>query len=322
MEEALTETKRMIDLQLFHGKIYINPSFNKNYQKFYFLTNENINEYMQHIDFKQKDNALTVLSSGDHAFNLIHNGINKIDTFDINSLTEYYVFGFRVATILKYDYKDFETFMNKIIGNDENIISLEEISQLLYDLLPFMEEKYRKYWKEVIDYNYRQQKGILYPANLINMLTSSNGNYNRYKLNNNYLLTKEDYNILKNNLLKSNITFKNVDLFDLSSNFNCKYDFIFLSNIIDYLYLSYGENWDYNYLQQLIDNLKNLLKEDSLLALSYVFNCELKIKRNSYLFFNSVVKYSDLVDSQVVLVPTGIRNCDTKYKDGLILVKK
>ncbi len=320
--DVLSKTKKIIDLQLFYGKVYINPSFDKYFQKFYLLTNENISGYMKFINFKNKENALTVLSSGDHLFNLIHNDIINVDTFDINELTEYYAFGLKIAAILKYNYKEYENFMDDIaLGYFDNKKSLEKLSQLLYDLLPYMDEKYRKYWEEIIDYNYIAQRGIRNPINLISMLAYPSENYDKYKLNNNYLLSEDDYNIFKNNLLKSNITFKNADVVDLVDNFSNKYDFIFLSNILDYIYTTYGKDWSYHKLYMLIDELKKLLKDNSLLTLSYVFNYEIKVENNSNLFFNSAVKLSDLINIETILVPSRKSNMDVRYRDGLVLKK-
>ena len=87
MEKAVKSTKDMILRQVKNNKCsFIGEPFTK-YQKVYFSTNENINEYIKFINQNSKD-ALTVLSSGDHVFNLIKEDILNIDTFDTNSLTE------------------------------------------------------------------------------------------------------------------------------------------------------------------------------------------------------------------------------------------
>ena len=77
------------------------------YSTLYFWTNENINAYLSLFPMEMYENALSVLSSGDHIFNLIQRGILDIDTFDSNLLTKYYALGLKKAMILKYSYKDF-----------------------------------------------------------------------------------------------------------------------------------------------------------------------------------------------------------------------
>ena len=103
MKEDILATKTIIKTQIDNGKIYVfGKSFSK-YQKVYCCTNENINGYMNKFNFDNKENALTVMASGDHVFNLACNDILYIDTFDTNILTEYYVLGIKRSAILAFD---------------------------------------------------------------------------------------------------------------------------------------------------------------------------------------------------------------------------
>ena len=70
-----------------------NRSLHTSYSKVYLWTNENIDAYLNIVDISSKENALSVLASGDQTFNLITKGIMNIDTFDTNKLTEYFALG-------------------------------------------------------------------------------------------------------------------------------------------------------------------------------------------------------------------------------------
>ena len=106
MDDAINEVKKLINNQVINNNISVQGNAFAGFQKTYFFTNENINAYLNLVDLTDKNNALTVLASGDQLFNLINKEITEIDTFDINKLTEYYVFGIRMAMIEKYNYKE------------------------------------------------------------------------------------------------------------------------------------------------------------------------------------------------------------------------
>ena len=167
MNIAIEKTKEYIKKQVKIDRVsLINEPFSK-YQKVYLSTNENIKEYLDLVSFKNKTNALTVLASGDHAFNLITKGILNIDTFDTNILTTYYVFGLKYAMILKYSYKEYLNILSILTNKQTN---LELITTIIKDLLPYMDLKYRNYWNEIIDYNYNIQKDKSNHINIIYLL--------------------------------------------------------------------------------------------------------------------------------------------------------
>lgn len=121
------------------------------YSQMHFWTNENINAYLNLVSFTSNDSALSVLSSGDHVFNLIAKGIMNIDTFDSNRLTEYFALGFKRAMILKYNYYEFKMIMDKIYyGN----ISNEELYELIKGLYSYMEYNHKLFWESMISYDF------------------------------------------------------------------------------------------------------------------------------------------------------------------------
>ena len=267
MNQIINESKYFIQNQIKYKQNPLLLSYNK-IGKVYAFTNENIYGYMSKLDFSNKENALCVMASGDHPLNLAMYGINNIDTFDINALTEYYALGIKRSAILAFDYLDYVTFMNKLL--DKNL-SLNELNDLVNLITPYMEQKYITYWKSLIDYYNILQKEYNISINLLHLLLLDINKLDGYMVNS-YLKTENNYNQLKNNINKTNITFQQCDFNNLTNKFNNKYDFIILSNILDYLYKSLGPNWNYNQLLEIENTLNPLLKQDGIIALNYIYN--------------------------------------------------
>ena len=315
MEKCIEETKKLIDTQVNNGKISVTGHAFSGYQKVYFSTNENINAYLKLVNFSKKNNALSVLASGDHTFNLITKGILEIDTFDTNKLTEYYVLGLKRALIIKHDYKTYNDILS-LLTNPET--SNEVISSIIYDLLPLMDYKYRIFWNEIVDYNNKLQKNNDIKLNLIELLFINIEDVMTY---NNYLMCEENYNKLKDNLKNSNITFNNVNAADLSKTYNDKYDFILLSNILDYFYKEYGSKWDITKLNEYVYKLDKLLKKDGVIFLNYLyFYYSENNTRTFSLIKQSNINKNDLDENNYLVEK--IETAGHKYGDGMILQKK
>lgn len=312
MENAIKSTKDMILRQVKDNKSsFVGEPFTK-YQKVYFSTNENIKGYLNNIN--RNENALTVLSSGDHVFNLIKEDVLNIDTFDTNSLTEFYVFGIRTAMILKYNYKNYLEVLSRIISQE---ITIDEMTNFINDLLPFMDDKYRMYWNCIKEYNYKIQKEYNTNINLFDLITLGNYNINNFILRNNYLDDEVSYEKLRNNLKRVNISFKNIDVIDLSKKYKDKYDIIMLSNIFDYMYKYFGYNYNYSDIKEYLSNLRNMLKEKGNLFFKYIYNYSSKYTIRKNLFPNSKIDTDDLLPGKVIDFKT-----KDGINDGMIILKK
>ncbi|MBE6154073.1 MAG: class I SAM-dependent methyltransferase [Firmicutes bacterium] len=262
------------------------------------------------------------MASGDHSYNLILNGIYEIDTFDSNVLTEYYALGIKRAMILAFDFKGYLEFFNKILSKET---TLNELTELISSLLPYMEEKHKTYWQEIIAYNYKLQKNNKSSLNLFEMLLISTkyALINTYK--NSYLINEKNYNILRNSIINANITFKHCDCLELPNSFNNEYDFIFLSNIADYFCKRFGYSWGYEKLQEIKLKFNSLLKENGIIALAYLFGAYSAIS-DTYkkeLIFSSGISSTDLTDEEIINFEAILNNKPVKnVKDGLILKRK
>lgn len=294
VRNAINGAKKIIDIYI-NGNLQYQNKFD-GYQQAYFTTNEKIGSYLNIYDIHGKENALTVTAGGDHAFNLITEGIYDIDTFDLNKLTEYLAFGLRLSMIIKYNYQEYlETIKKLLDDNTSNI----EVSSIIYDLLPLMDEKYRLFWSEILDYNLKQQCEKNMDKNLIDILFIGIKKVKTIEFNNNYLISEDFYNRLKNNIGKANMTFTYADAHNLHNIFNKKeYDLVLLSNILGYFSDVYGIDWKYDKLEEYLNKIKQIVKDDGIIYIYYVFIYEWtnfyrkNIKQN--IIHNSCIKLEDL----------------------------
>lgn len=312
MIKSIILAKKIIERQV-NALSYeqISSDFTK-YQKAFYWSNENMDYYLNLQDLSQKENALTIAGSGDHIYNLIANGVTNVDSFDINYLTEYLALGLKLAMIEKYDYYDF-LYMITNIANP--LLSLEELSDALSNLLPNMDLKYRIFWKEIIDFNYKLQKKKGTNLNLILMLYIGVFSNTFNLANNTYLKDADSYNEFKRNLTKSHITFKGLDVADIPTKIKGKYDLILLSNTLDYIEGRWGQDWSYETLQEYLGNLEKISKDNGIIFYKYVINLLRGENRKEHIFYDSSVLYEEIA-SEIHLVPKN--GYETLY-DGIIL---
>lgn len=281
-------------------------------QKSYFWSNENIKGYMEKVDISANSTskALSVAGSGDQVFNLIGQGILDIDTFDTNLLADYFAFGIKRALILRYSYQE---FMEIVVKLTDPRTSLTELTEIIKDLLPYMEKKYHYFWNYIIDYNYQEQKSSESPLNLFQML---NIRLIFTPTNNNYLSNEVEYNKLKQNLEKARINFKYCHIIDIPYEFKRKYDYMLFSNILDYMNICWNYGWDYSRLQNFLKELVNIANPDCLIFLHYIFNYKTKTKEKRFIFQGSKLEKNDLTD-EIIYDFKGANN--SAIQDGMVL---
>ena len=310
---SIIKAKKLIERQVFDESYeVVSEKFTK-YQKGFYWTNENIDYYLNLLKIENKEKALTVASTGDHIFNLMLQGFKKIDTFDINKLTEYFVFGLKRTLIQEYDYYEFITILNYLANPN---ISLEVLTEILYNLLPKMEKKYRIFWQEIIDFNYKLQKRMGTNLNLMHMLYI-NVSIRQIHLNNNtYLLDEYAFTELKNKINSVDVTFQAADAVDLSQKFKGeKYDVILLSNILDYVEGRWGYNWRYEKLEEYVNSLTEIANESCIIYLKYIISYLTKAGVKESIFHDSSIKHDDIKD-EIYKVPKQSYN---EEWDGIIL---
>ena len=197
----------------------IKPTAFQEYAAFYYFSNEQINRKYSEIDFTNYHTALTVLSSGDHAFNAIYHGIDIVDTFDINRLTEYYALGFKKRAIECLSFEQFCLLYNL---KGPKLMELED------EIMKNMDEDYRVFWK---NFKYKMKWcGNFFPS-VISWARENNtpkgGRYNAY------LENEETYKQLQKRFDAAKITFTQANITELPVKFR-RYDLVELSNILSY----------------------------------------------------------------------------------------
>ncbi len=300
LDKDIEEVKKLIELSVKQGyygfKDNVKPF--RAYAKTYFSTNENINGYLKLMS-KEYSSALTVLSSGDQLFNLINEGINNIDTFDINRIAIYLVFGLKFGMIRKYNYEKYKEVCNTLIDPH---IQIDLLTDILNSLLPYMAKKLKIFWQAIINYNYYLQKGQNESISLINMLTQNMKDYKLARRGNKYLYNEKEYLKLKNALDNTKITFTTTDINHLPSG---EYDLILLSNIMSYYQKMYGLSLN----MDIINDILKRLKYNGIIFFNYIFENEIRKKKNDIDFlltngFSSLVvqPISNLHEEDIVIL--------------------
>ena len=310
MDEATFYAKEMIENQVNQKKIMnIFEPFSK-YSKGYLWTNENIKEYINKKYISEYNSALSVTASGDHLFNLILHNVLNIDTFDTNTLTEYNVLGLKKALIEKFKYNDFLTIC-ELIAN--NMLTLEETTYLIKDLLPLMDKKYRKYWQNISEYNYQLQKNNDEYLDLFAMLFININEKNNFIRRNSYLMGNDNYDKFKENMMRANINFYCTNAINILDTFpNQKYDVILLSNILDYITI----NWNYEQLRKFEDELLFITNNNGKIFLAYLLNYYNKNNKN--IFRRADIKKEELINEIII----ELKEKDYKHNDAVILIRK
>lgn len=329
LQNAIIGAKAIIDEYIKNANIarienktvnsFVYKNDHNGYQQAYFATNENIGSYLCIYDISNKSNALTVTSSGDHTFNLITEGILNIDTFDVNMLTEYLALGLKRAMIVKYNFKDYIHTLKILLNESTPIL---EITDILSGLLPYMDKEHRIFLSEILNYNFKMQQQYALNKNIIDILFIGTRKIEKIMFNNNYLLNEEQYNKLRNNIGKANISFTYADANNLGHTFKGKeYDLVLLSNILGYFNSIYGNNWNYEILKNYLNDLKNITKDDGVIYFYYLFLYEWFTGIKKYTRDN-VISNSDIVISD--LTEEKIHSFNTQHdmiKDAVALVK-
>ena len=182
-----------------------------------------------------------------------------------------------------------------------------------------MDMKYRDYWRKIVDFNYMNQKNNKKKINLFSLLFINVISGEKLISRNNYLTDEETYNKFKSNLIKANITFKNVDALDLPKEYNGKYDVILLSNIFEYLQKYFGIMYDYKDMESYINELFSIINEDGKLFLAYIFDYATKTYIRERLFSTSGVTLDDFNNYEMLKVDSCRKE---KIQDGVLILKK
>lgn len=232
------------------------------FQKIHSFTTENIKGSLETLDLKDKD-ILTVLSSSDQLLEMFLRGARSIDTFDINPLTEEYLY-LKIAAILSISKTEFIRSFNirklQTLPIKDDKYSLDQ-----YKLLTTMEDQLSHnsyFWEAIFAKNMINISKLFYPKPLSPRTLPKVLTY----------LDKDNYKYLRNNIADLNHSYVKTNLLNIPQLIDKKYDLIYLSNIIEYAN-SIFKNEPLENMKELINNLSSLLNPNGKIV-SYIYSIE------------------------------------------------
>lgn len=186
----------------------------------YLFTNEAITEYMPNLE---KQNILSVASSGDHYFNALLNGASKVDLFDINYISKLVIY-LKKAGFENLDYDEFCIFFG--LYNIHHIFDYD----LYKTFCKSLNEETYIYWNYL--YELAKRRGYsIYESDMI----SEYHHHTDEVIESNQYFKEEEFLKLKKILTDiSDITFIHTDIKELPFLLPESYDSMFLSNIGSY----------------------------------------------------------------------------------------
>lgn len=230
------------------------------YREIYMWTTENIRGMINQLDLLNK-RILTVCSSGDHIFNFLLEGAEEVVAFDINPLTEY-MFYLKRAAIINLEYEEFINFFFP-----KTLLFRQTFDKNIYNkirkdipngiILEFWDELFTKYTSKE-----------LYNSKLFIKKSISNKSL---IVCNKYLNNKNNYNILKTRLKTfEKLEFHKINIFEQIPTFKEKFDFVYLSNIIDSWH--FFDKIEYlKRIKEIIIKISESIKEEGLIGVCYVY---------------------------------------------------
>ena len=293
-------------------------SFKKNgFDYIYPFTTENINGYFPLHKLINK-NVLTVGSSSDQILNAFLMDAKTIDCFDINPFTKYY-FDLKKAaikTLTLQEYKEFFSYFeySKIFSGNKNAFNLNSF----YKIVDYLEEDSLIFWASL----FKKYKGLTIRKGLFSF--DENDISIVIKLNN--YLNEENYHKLKSNIDKLHPTFYYCDIKNICKYLNKKYDFIFLSNIANYIYYSHNNSLE-EYRKNIIE-FNQFMFDESLVFFAYLYEVDKDTKIKGYwdkICQLSLVKNTfkdDHVYIESFIGVKGVIYDDNRYKDSVLIYKK
>lgn len=262
------------------------------------FTSENIAGYMKDLDLTGKK-VITVTGSTDHILNAILQGATEITTFDINPLTKPYM-DLKISALKNLSYEDFiKLFLFESNMNlDYSIISSLDMS-----------DESKMFWLEQLS---------KFNNNGIELRNSSLFNTKYFnpnsKLLQNLYLERSKYNLLKQQIKDVNITFINASLKDLRVAEH--FDYMFLSNISDYLSLMYSCDTLKKYRDLLIEFQKRI----DIIYFAYLYDIGNSNPRTEIDNLNKVKEI--FLNFQQVNFKSALEGSPQEKQDGVLILKR
>lgn len=268
------------------------------FNSIYPFTSENIAGYMKDLDLTDKK-VITVTGSTDHILNAVLQGATEITTFDINPLTKPYM-DLKISALKNLSYED---FIKLLLFESNMILDYRIISSL------DMSDESKIFWLEQLS-KFNNNGNELRNSSLFNLKY-----FNPYsKLWQNLYLEKNRYNLLKQQLKDAKITFINASLKDLKIDEN--FDYMFLSNISDYLNLMYNSDA----LRKYRDLLNEFQERVNTIYFAYLYDIGNSNPRTE---IDDLRKVKEIFfNFQQVEFKSALEGSSQDKKDGVLILKR
>lgn len=266
------------------------------FNSIYPFTTENIAGYMKKLDLVNKK-VITVTASGDHILNLILKGCKDITAYDINPLAQKYA-KLKLAGMKQLDYKD---FLKVFLYETSDTLKYEIIKSLE------LEQDVSDYWitelKRHNNNGLELRKSILFNTKYFNPAS---------KIKHNLYLDEENYQKTREKLSSININYINTDIKDLK--LSSSYDYMFLSNISDYL----NQMFPNNFLEEYANLLNQFPAENIYFA--YLYDIYNKNPRSIIDNIREVKKV--FRNMQIEEFDTALENTKKEVHDAVLILRK
>lgn len=223
------------------------------YSFLYNFATENIDGYFSQLDFQNRS-VLTVAGSGDQAINAVLHGARKVDCFDMNRFTKYYLM-LKRASILTLSYEEYISFLFKQSTTVFHLSMYERVRKQLEgnDLL-FWDSLFSQYR------NFQIRNGLFYPE-LIDFECVQR--FNSY-------LYFDTYSLVQKQIDSVVFSFQESLLQQLPAKLTDSYDVMLFSNISDYIEKMYTVDGLRKY-KELMLNLSKSLTPDGKMIVGYIY---------------------------------------------------
>ncbi len=231
--------------------------------KVYHCSNERLNAYFKDLNL-QGSRIATVGSSGDQVLNAIFYGAKDITLIDANIFTKAY-YEYKVAMIKNLDFETFKSHLGMF-----SMFNWKTYSKISHDL----SKETRQFFDELMlnqdDHGHDFDEGYLTDSMIRNTLFHTPCYHHDEIEENLFYNNEEDYKKLQKLLTenKFKLTFINSDITQFPSKLKGKFDYIFLSNIYDYV--------DENIIVPIINKLYKKINAGGAIQYYYIFSPEYK----------------------------------------------
>ena len=205
------------------------------YSPVYIKSNEKVKDYQKYLEKRKK--VLSVIGSSDQLLDMIVSGTKELDVYDVSRFPKYFM-NLKLAGVQTLDRDQYINFFYE--GNKRS-----NVYDSMYDnIRTNLDSNNKEFWDGLFNVN---DWNDISNSSLFSNETISVSDVIRQ----NKYLEKDHYNELKDLITDVDVDIYEGDILEISKVFKEKYDLIYMSNIIKYLY---ENNYD-------LKDYKNMLKK-------------------------------------------------------------